>query len=463
DDVEGQRLVGAGLSLLALDPAVRAALATGEPGRLPGSAPPLLLALLERTIVAERQWERVLTRLRAALLADFRSLDDPRAPLVRALAAQMLATDYAYAVSEAEAATVAGLSTDGADLSADLVRRALYVPLGSDAVGTEAPPDWTAFVERHIRRPAAERTAAAAIPSLTDVEDAVSQAVQAQYTALPYPRWLATRATEPRPRLAVLRAILPEAARPAGLRDPKPLRVLVAGCGTGKHAVDVATRFADADVLAIDLSRPSLGYARAQAERLGIANVRFAQADILRLGEIRERFDHIEAMGVLHHLGEPLAGWRVLAELLTAGGTMRVGLYARRGRAAIQTAQRLAADFGTDADGLRALRQAILALPPDHPAAAVAEELDFYTLNGVRDALAHAQEHDFTPRELQALLADLKFAFLGFETVSQEPQRLYRTAFPDDPTLADLANWDALEQQHPSLFHHMYQFWCRKP
>ena len=34
------------------------------------------------------------------------------------------------------------------------------------------------------------------------------------------------------------------------------------------------------------------------------------------------------------------------------------------------------------------MRQAMLALPDDHPAAPVTRELDFYTLSGVRDALA---------------------------------------------------------------------------
>jgi SAM-dependent methyltransferase len=257
----------------------------------------------------------------------------------------------------------------------------------------------------------------------------------------------------------VLAAIAPAAARQMP-QDPAPLRVLVAGCGTGKHAVDVATRFAGADVLAVDLSRPSLGYASAQAARMGIGNVRFAEADILALGGIGERFDHIEAMGVLHHLGEPLAGWRVLRGLLTEAGTMRIGLYSRRGRTAIKAAQAIAAGFGHDPDGLRALRRAIHALPEDHPAAPVRRELDFYTLSGVRDALAHAQEHDYTLPEIGAMLETLGLRFLGFEFAAGHGPSLYRQAYPEDSAMADLERWDALEEAHPDLFHHMYQFWC---
>ncbi len=64
-----------------------------------------------------------------------------------------------------------------------------------------------------------------------------------------------------------------------------------------------------------------IGYARMQAERLGIQNVRFAEADILTLGGLDQRFDHIEAMGVLHHLAEPLTGWNVLRGLLVSAST----------------------------------------------------------------------------------------------------------------------------------------------
>jgi SAM-dependent methyltransferase len=38
--------------------------------------------------------------------------------------------------------------------------------------------------------------------------------------------------------------------------------ILIAGCGTGQHAIETAQRFAGANVLAIDLSLGSLAYAR---------------------------------------------------------------------------------------------------------------------------------------------------------------------------------------------------------
>ncbi len=39
------------------------------------------------------------------------------------------------------------------------------------------------------------------------------------------------------------------------------------------------------------------------------------------LGGLGRQFDLIECVGVLHHLGDPLAGWRVLVSLLKPGGS----------------------------------------------------------------------------------------------------------------------------------------------
>jgi SAM-dependent methyltransferase len=460
DDVEGQRLAGAALSLLELHSPVAEALAGGRMETLTAQPPALLLAVLERAIAAEPRWEAMLTRLRTELTARFVALDAPEAPLVQALAAQMLTTDYAFAATDPENEGAVP-PPPGDVLTPAHVIYALYRPLREIAAELSGPESWAGFLALHLDRPLAEQAAARAIPALTPIKDATSQAVRDQYTALPYPRWTATRAINARSRRDILGGIAPGTA--ASLPpEPAKLRVLVAGCGTGKHAVEVATRFANADVLAIDLSRSSLGYAAAQADRLGIANVRFAEADILALGTLTERFDHVEAMGVLHHLADPLAGWRVLEGLLAQNGTMRIGLYSRRGRTAIRAAQTIAREYGKDSGGLRALRQAIHALPEDHPAAPVRRELDFYTVSGVRDALAHEQEHDYTLPEIKVLLETLNLKFLAFEFAAADGPALYRKAYPADRSLADLDSWDELERAHPALFHHMFQFWCLK-
>src|SRR5262249_17398233 len=157
------------------------------------------------------------------------------------------------------------------------------------------------------------------IPRLTPIEDDVSRLVQDQYEQNPYPRWTAPPQPRERESLdALMRNELPRAPfRPLGRSE---LDVLVAGCGTGRQAIGIARQFPRARVQAIDLSATSLGYAKARSEALGVGNVTYAQADILRLGSIERTFDLIQSDGVLHHLADPFAGWRVLLGLLRPGG-----------------------------------------------------------------------------------------------------------------------------------------------
>ena len=88
---------------------------------------------------------------------------------------------------------------------------------------------------------------------------------------MPYPRWVKA-ASVGRPAAIdwYLRGQLPTAPiRP--YQTSTALDVLIAGCGTGQHAIETAQRFAGARVLAIDLSRTSLGYAHPQDPRSGCA------------------------------------------------------------------------------------------------------------------------------------------------------------------------------------------------
>ena len=72
----------------------------------------------------------------------------------------------------------------------------------------------------------------------------------------------------------------------------------------------VFQRFRDIRILAIDLSLSSISYAIRKTREAGITNVEYAQADILKLGDIARTFDIIESGGVLHHLADPFVGWR---------------------------------------------------------------------------------------------------------------------------------------------------------
>ena len=79
---------------------------------------------------------------------------------------------------------------------------------------------------------------------------------------------------------------------------------------------------------------------------------------------ITERaFDVITASGVLHHLADPFAAWRVLLSLLRPGGLMFLGLYSEIARREIVAARDFIAErrFCPTADDIRRCRQELCA------------------------------------------------------------------------------------------------------
>jgi 2-polyprenyl-3-methyl-5-hydroxy-6-metoxy-1,4-benzoquinol methylase len=122
-------------------------------------------------------------------------------------------------------------------------------------------------------------------------------------------------------------------------------------------------------ILAVDLSLTSLAYALRKSRAACMTNVDYAQADILKLGSIGRTFDIIEASGVLHHMADPMAAWRLLLSLLRPRGLMHLGFYSELGRTDIVTAQRFMAErgYGRSADDIRRGRQELLAVSDRPP------------------------------------------------------------------------------------------------
>src|SRR5262249_11132438 len=131
--------------------------------------------------------------------------------------------------------------------------------------------------------------------------------------------------------------------RPLGKDE---IDILVAGCGTGRHPIEVARQYRGARILAMDLSVSSLCYAKRKTPGPLAARSACAQGDILRLGSLDRTFDLIEIRGVLHHLADPLAGWRFMLSLLRSGGFMHVGLYSGLARRDVVAARAFIAERG---------------------------------------------------------------------------------------------------------------------
>jgi SAM-dependent methyltransferase len=487
-DIEPVYLAPVAASLLRADPSFRSLLPPrrDDPARalpldeavLRRLARPLFLRLLENTFIPEPDFEGLVATIRRAALLAWRARSLPSAgnaalrELLGALAHQCFLTQYLHEeradeaplVDELAAGVEAALAKGGPVNEAEIALFACYRPLGTlaraDALPASSASIMGRLVLRQVREPAEEAGIAARLARLTPISDEVSRAVQAQYEHHPYPRWLRTPSAEGASAIALrLRKLFPHAGAAAVV--PQRPSMLIAGCGTGRHAAMCAALDPDSRILAVDLSRSSLAYAARRASESGLGNVEFAQADILELGALRERFDIIQCSGVLHHLRDPVAGLRVLAGLLAPGGKVKLGLYSEIARRGVAAARRLIAErgFAADPGGMRAARAAILALPPGDPARDVAASIDFHSLSGCRDLLFHVQERRFTLAQIATMLGELGLEFLGFEFEFAAPRLRYLREFPLDPAATSLANWAQFEARHPDTFAAMYQFW----
>jgi SAM-dependent methyltransferase len=422
--------------------------------------------------------ERFLTAARFVLLEAAAAASDPgsREPAMRfacALARQCFVNEYVLALAEGEldralrlrAVLIAGLEAGDPVPALWLAAVACYVPLGAlpapEAILQRSwPKELDGLLTQQVREPLEDRNARGSIPRLTPITDGVSLLVQQQYEENPYPRWVRTAAMA---RPTTVDRYLHRQLPLARLRDlGKREGILIAGCGTGQHAIETAQRLLGVDILAVDLSLSSLCHAQRKSRALGLTWLHYAQADILQLGALGRTFDLIESSGVLHHLADPLAGWRVLISILRPGGIMRVGLYSAlaRGHLAAARAFIAAGRYGQSADDIRRFRQDLVQTGSE-TAARIAEHRDFFSLSECRDLLFHRQEHSFTLPRIGAFLAECGLEFLGFDVEGSILQQ-FRRRFPDPEALTDFARWHAFETENPHTFIGMYQFFVQR-
>jgi SAM-dependent methyltransferase len=430
-----------------------------------------LRSAMATTILRGLPLELFLTSLRAALLrladadtSDPAAAGDGVAGLFCALAQQCFLNEYVYAQGEDETQRAERLReslrrrvTEGEPVPALLLAAvAAYSPLHSlpgatNLLAEQWPPYADDLLRQQVREPLEEIKDRGAIPVLTPISDETSLKVMRQYEENPYPRWTINPLSALRGRLAA------DAAAGGGQN------ILIAGCGTGEHPFDIAQKSPQAKILAVDLSLSSLAYARRKAREEGLRNIEFAQADILNLGGLGRTFDRIEAMGVLHHLADPVAGWRVLLSLLAAGGVMRVGLYSATARRAIVDARALVGERGyrPTAEGIRALRRDMIREKDEPRWKSLIGTVDFYSLSGCRDMFFNVMEHRLTIPEIKTFLDENALSFLGFELDGSVMDK-FRQEFPDADAQLNLDHWNTFESANPRTFLRMYQFSVRK-
>ncbi|MGF1644473.1 MAG: class I SAM-dependent methyltransferase [Thiotrichales bacterium] len=444
---------------------------------------PLFAALCANALVADERFEVWFTAFRSAVLElcvdEFEALSD-RAMLefVCNLAHQCFRTEYVFAESEADRHHVERLqSAIQQGLERDTSIPEIWLPALSTVrllsqqqfVDTVITRDWPPSVRRvievQIEEPRTERAFQASIERLTPISDTISNVVRQQYEENPFPRWISSPGVVRRkPLHEMVLDRFPHVTRSALANSARP-EILVAGCGTGWIPIKLAMVVNNANITAVDLSLSSLSYGIRKSRQLGNENIRFGQADILRLRTLEMTFDHIDCLGALHHMRSVREGLQVLNDILKPGGTMHLGLYSRIARRLVWRTRDYIATKGYEPtpEDMRQCRQDIIRMSTDEEIRVAVRQSTFYSMSDFRDLVFHAQEICMDLPELGQMLADVGLEFLGFELQSAGTPQQYRARFPDDPRMVNLSHWHDFELDHPQTFANCYNFWVSKP
>ncbi|MEK9713574.1 MAG: methyltransferase domain-containing protein, partial [Thalassolituus sp.] len=316
---------------------------------------PLLNKALTSLYFCDPVIERLLMTMRQSILiSSSRSLaiNSDYLPFVIALATQCELNEAVWYITPDEQALVSQLNQltskvlsletiEAADVSALLLLTMMYQPLRRApffeqlcARSLTWSPQLQPLMELALAQPQQLQQLAQNIPSFGISSDQISDRVREQYEQHPYPRWNSLGYNQPSDYYASLQALFP--GKLDDLETPRNgVSVLVAGCGTGRHALRLARYFNQMQVTAIDLSLTSLAYALWQAEKYRL-NIDFIQGDILRAEMLGQTYDVIESSGVLHHMLVPEQGLNALIERLRPGGVMKLALYSRQARTLVR-------------------------------------------------------------------------------------------------------------------------------
>ena len=316
------------------------------------------------------------------------------------------------------------------------------------------------LIDMQIREPNKEKELSHKIDSIGDISNMVSKKVKNQYEFNPYPRWRFISEGVKSNFINILNSNI----KPNKITSNRSFfnpNVLIAGCGTGQQLENAIT-YENANILAIDLSRSSLAYAKRKMEEINFNKIEFMHGDILNLANINKKFDVIECVGVLHHMENPEDGLKVLLKILEPYGFLKLGLYSEISRKHIIEIREIIKkeNFSTGIKDIRNSREFIKNNKDNKSCQKLIYNYDFYSTSSIRDLIFHVQEKRFTLDKISKLLNSLNLEFLGF--TDDEVKKKYSDYYPEDTNKTNIENWNTLESENPDMFISMYQFWVKK-
>jgi SAM-dependent methyltransferase len=249
-------------------------------------------------------------------------------------------------------------------------------------------------------------------------------------------------------------------------------RILDAGCGTGVSTDYLCHLNPGSSVLAVDISPGALAVARERLQRSGAGErageLRVEERSLLDLGD-ESHFDHINSVGVLHHLDQPEAGLRALAARLAPGGLLHLFLYADAGRWEIQRCQRALGlmGVGTGPEGLVLGRQLFRDLPETNRLRLHHERrwaMDTAADANFADMYLHPQETSYNLARLFQFVEGAGLHFAGFSNPQVwDPSRLLGGELLERAlALPPHQQWELVESLDPDISHFEF-FLSRDP
>ncbi len=437
----------------------------------------LLHLMLQKSIIADNLIEKFLTKIKCEILfiLDSASKDDLKKyfHFIISLSEQCWLNEYVHIQSEKEIKKIYKLK-DKIERSEqidefEIAILGCYIPLNTSSIITKKLINYESsnflfnnLINVQIKEPLKEKELTKTIESLDIINDLVSKKVRKQYEENPYPRW---RYSDKYKSIHFLNSLN---------NDIKPNKVtyynkfdnpnvLIAGCGTGNHLLS-ASNYNNSNVLGVDLSLASLAFAKRKVEESGSKNIKFLHGDILQLKKLNKRFDIIESSGVLHHMKDPIAGLKVLTDILEPHGYLKLGLYSKSAREGITKVREFIKqkNLKNTSKDIKIFRREINYESKNSLKQKLIYSRDFYSTSALRDLLFHVQEHYFSLPQISDILKNFNLQFLGFVFANAAIKKKFSKYFPEDRKNISLNNWHEFEIKYPNTFSNMYQFWVKK-
>lgn len=190
-------------------------------------------------------------------------------------------------------------------------------------------------------------------------------------------------------------------------RVPERPRIWVAGCGSNQATL-TALKFPRSEIVATDISAPSLAVCERNLSQLGLTNVRLAEQSINE-ADFQEEFDYVICTGVIHHNADPAVPLRRLAAALRPDGLLELMVYNYYHRiltTAYQKAMRhLFRDSGAGLDEQLAFTRELMAnFPVENMMALYLFQQKDESREYLADSFHQPVEHSYTVESLIELL-----------------------------------------------------------